>query len=233
MNYSAHDFEQSSEALPLLDTYRVIKPQDSSVPFWSFFGDDASGWVLTIAYLIDRRCSSSLKWYCEYTKLQHMKFHQSAKHTITAATLPMRQGFVWVTMNFSLVPYFFKDFFRMNGFVRRSITGHWYSRFLENQVLPPLRQRGCLTSTMVNQYGAITYTVRCVKNVIQANFFDEYVISRTFSISWPARSSDLNPYDFWLRYFLKDQVYHRRITNLANLEAGLFHSYWCVACGSW
>ena len=71
------------------------------------------------------------------------------------------------------------------------------------------------------QDGATAHTARCVRNVIQANFPDERVISHTFPVAWPARSPDLNPRDFWLWGFLKDRVYQGHVTNEIDLKASI------------
>ena len=70
-----------------------------------------------------------------------------------------------------------------------------------------LRQRSRLATTVMMEDGATMHMARYVKNVIQANFPNELVISHIFSIAWPARSPDLNPRDFWQGYFLKYDIY--------------------------
>lgn len=124
------------------------------------------------------------------------------------------------TANFILGPYFFEDVTR-NGFVRCTVTSDRYARLLEDHVVPALRQRGCLATTVFMQDGATAHTARRAKTVIQAHFPDERVISRTFPIAWPARSPDLNPCDFWLWGFLKDRVYQGSVTNEAELKASI------------
>ena len=68
---------------------------------------------------------------------------------------------------------------------------------------------------------ATAHTTRCLRNVIQANFSDERVITRTFPIAWPGRSPDFNPCDFWPWGYLKDCVYQGHVTNLADLKSSI------------
>lgn len=67
----------------------------------------------------------------------------------------------------------------MNGFVRCRVTSDRYSRFLENHAVQALRQIGCLAITIFMQCAATAHTTRHVKHLIQANFPDDRVISRT------------------------------------------------------
>ena len=47
------------------------------------------------------------------------------------------------------------------------------------------------------------------------------VISRFGDITWPARSPDLTVPDFFLRGFLKDRVFWRRIMNIQELKQAI------------
>ena len=71
------------------------------------------------------------------------------------------------------------------------------------------------------QDGTTGHTARCVRNVIQANFPDERVISRAFPTARRARSPGFNPFDFWLWSFLKDRVYQGDVTNVVDLNASI------------
>ncbi|GFV44141.1 uncharacterized protein TNCV_2770371 [Trichonephila clavipes] len=62
-----------------------------------------------------------------------------------------------------------------------------------------------------------------VKALLSANFGNNSVISRHFSVAWLFRSPDLNPCDFWLWGFLKDHVYSGGIRTLRDLEASIIH----------
>ncbi|GBN60654.1 hypothetical protein AVEN_14013-1 [Araneus ventricosus] len=55
----------------------------------------------------------------------------------------------------------------------------------------------------------------------RAHFGDDRVISRSFLIAWPPRSSGLNSCYFWLWRFLKDYVYGGSIWTLPELKASI------------
>lgn len=85
-------------------------------------------------------------------------------------------------------------------------------------VIPELQQRGILATTIFMQDGAPPHIGRCVKQLLQQQFTNDRIIARHFPISWPPRSPDLNPCDFWLWGYLKAIVYGDNITNLVKLK---------------
>ncbi|GBM33650.1 hypothetical protein AVEN_77569-1 [Araneus ventricosus] len=81
-------------------------------------------------------------------------------------------------------------------------------------VIPELQQRNRLQDTIFMQDSAPSYIHRSVKQVLLQIFTDERVIIRGFPTAWPPRSPDLNPCDFWLWGFIKDQVYREKPATL-------------------
>ncbi|GBM68323.1 hypothetical protein AVEN_247076-1 [Araneus ventricosus] len=61
-------------------------------------------------------------------------------------------------------------------------------------------------------------TIATITQVKQLHFGNDGIIGRHFPTAWPLRSSELNPYDFWLCGNLKDAVYKGPIANLAELK---------------
>ena len=59
---------------------------------------------------------------------------------------------------------------------------------------------------------------RRVKQLLRQHFTGPWEIRRHFSTTWPPRSPDIIPYDFWLRGFLKDKIYSRRPASVADLK---------------
>ena len=68
------------------------------------------------------------------------------------------------------------------------------------------------------QDGAPPHIAKPVREFI-ARIFRQKVFSRFFPQSWPARSPDLNPADFWLWGMLKQRVYRRKPGNLAEMKS--------------
>ncbi|GBN24819.1 hypothetical protein AVEN_219779-1, partial [Araneus ventricosus] len=67
-------------------------------------------------------------------------------------------------------------------------------------------------SVYVRKYNC-SYGNVCKDSDSSPNFPDARFLSRTFPNTWPARSADLNPWDFSLWGFLKDRLYQGYVTN--------------------
>ena len=78
---------------------------------------------------------------------------------------------------------------------------------LKTHVEPFLRRKRCLTSAIFQQDGAPPHIERSVKEYLTERFPGNKVISRHFDFSWPPRSPDLNPMDFFFWGYLKYLVY--------------------------
>ena len=68
------------------------------------------------------------------------------------------------------------------------------------------------------QDGASPHIDRRVKQLLRQHFTDAGVISRHFPLTWPPRSPDITPCDFWLWGFLKDNIYSRRQVSVTDLK---------------
>ena len=79
-----------------------------------------------------------------------------------------------------------------------------YCDLLRQHVIPALRERGALDSTVFMQDGAPPHIVHGVTRLLRNR-----IISRSFQNVRPPRSPDLNPCDFWLWGYLSDRVYQR------------------------
>lgn len=129
---------------------------------------------------------------------------------------------VWCGFNadFILGPFFFEET-TSQGPKRCSITGTRYCDLLQQKVIPALQDRQHLQTTVFMQDGAPPHIARPVTALLRDHFGDDRIISRSFPTTWPPRSPDLNPCDFWLWGFLKDRVYGRSIRTVADLKASI------------
>ena len=59
---------------------------------------------------------------------------------------------------------------------------------------------------------------RRVMQLLKQHFTDARVISGHFPTTWPPRSLDITPCDFWLWGFLKVNIYSRRPVSVADLK---------------
>lgn len=146
-------------------------------------------------------------WAMEYPRAFHTIPLHSPKVTVWC-------GF---TSQFILGPFFFEEN-QANGPVTCSVTALRYRDMLNNFVLPQLQQRQCLTTITFMQDGAPPHNGLCVQRFLRQHFTDDRVISRSFPTSWPARSPDLTPCDFWLWGHLKNVVYQGNVATLADLK---------------
>lgn len=126
---------------------------------------------------------------------------------------------VWCgfTSTFIIGPYFFEEV-TPTGFKTCSVNGQRYRDMLTTFVIPELQQRHRVQETIFMQDGAPPHIHRGVQQVLRQTFTDARVISRCFPTSWPPRSPDLTPCDFWLWGFLKDQVYREKPATLSHLK---------------
>ena len=84
--------------------------------------------------------------------------------------------------------------------VTDTVTDKRYEAFLPNHALPAFQLRNCVDRTVFMQGSAPMHIATPVKQLLNAyfQFGDDGIISCHFPTTWPSRSSDLNPYDFWL-----------------------------------
>ena len=68
------------------------------------------------------------------------------------------------------------------------------------------------------QDGAPSHIARRMKDLLRTSFGDDRVLGRHFRYAWPQRSPDLSPCDYWLRGYLKLQVYRDGPTSLRMLK---------------
>ena len=126
---------------------------------------------------------------------------------------------VWCgfTSTFIIGPFFFEENTR-NGPVTCTVTAERYRNMLENFVIPKIQQRQCLDSITFMQDGAPPHIGLRVQQFLRQHFTNDRLISRAFPTTWPPRSPDLTPCDFWLWGYLKNLVYRGSLVTLADLK---------------
>ena len=70
--------------------------------------------------------------------------------------------------------------------------------------------------TLTQQNGALLHFANIVRAFVDENFLARWIGRGSLYITWPARSPDLTPPDFFLWGFVKDQVYRTPVCDLAN-----------------
>ena len=133
-----------------------------------------------------------------------------------------------ITTTFIVGPFFLAEITPADP-VTCTVTGKRYEALLRNHVLQALQQLQCVDRTIFMQDGAPPHIPTPVKQLLNAQFGDDRIISRHFPTTWPPCSSDLNPRDFWLWGYLKNVVYSGHIQNLADLMANITHNIHCIS----
>jgi len=100
----------------------------------------------------------------------------------------------------------------------RTVGGNSYLNFLQNE-LPGLLENLPLEGRrrMIYQHdGAPPHFSRAVRQHLDETF--TCWIGRGGTISWPPRSPDLTPMDFFVWGYLKERVYHQEVNSEAELR---------------
>ena len=95
---------------------------------------------------------------------------------------------VWaaISFNVSFQPFFFAS----------TVNGDSYLHMLRTHFLPQSQQNGMIHFGIFQQEGAPLYFSRTVTAFLKEHF-PARVIGRGFEISWPPKSPDLTPLDYW------------------------------------
>lgn len=117
---------------------------------------------------------------------------------------------VWIGLGMHglLGPFFFDE----------NVNGSNYLAMLNNNVVPFLKSKRRLSKTYFQQDGAPAHYAKAVRNFLDKEFHSRW-IGRMGPISWPARSPDLSPLDFFLWGHLKTKVFSKKPKDLEHMKA--------------
>ena len=103
-------------------------------------------------------------------------------------------------------------------FAEGTITGNTYLDMLRDFLEPQLEQDGILDSVVFQQDGAPPHFALAVRAYLNQRFPNRW-IGRGSPRTWPSRSPDLMPLDFFAWGFIKAQVYHQtKVRDLHDLK---------------
>ncbi|CAG4965031.1 unnamed protein product [Colias eurytheme] len=140
-------------------------------------------------------------------RLKHQQPLNSPKVTVWAA----------LSVNGIIGPFFFEN----SRGVTVTVDGDVYRRMIREYFIPKLREHPSNSShTWFQQDGATPHTARTTMSLLREEFPGK-LISRFGDISWPPRSPDLTPLDFFLWGYLKGKVYESNPTNLSDLKENI------------
>lgn len=125
---------------------------------------------------------------------------------------------VWcgITMRGIVGPYFFEN----EEGDRVTVTGERYKDMFENFVLPQLKNLKLSRGLWFQQDGATSHTSNVSMGLLKRKFKGT-LISNKGDIPWPPRSPDLTAPDFYLWGYLKQTVYRKKPTTLAELKMNI------------
>ena len=82
----------------------------------------------------------------------------------------------------------------------------------------------CLNSIVFQHDGAPPHIHQSVKELLENTFTSARIVSRHFPFSWPPRSPDLTPMDFFFWGYLKNKVYSHTIDNMDELKEAITYT---------
>ncbi|GFX81485.1 transposable element Tc3 transposase [Trichonephila clavipes] len=109
-------------------------------------------------------------------------------------------------------PYFFKNDEGHNV----TVNGDQYRAMITNFFIPELNNHD-VQELWFQQDGATCHTARAIIDLLKDTFGDR-LISRFGPVSWPPRSCDLTPLDYFLWGYVKSLVYADKPQTLDHLE---------------
>ena len=125
-------------------------------------------------------------------------------HMIVEKPLHVVKCTVWCAVASSGIigPYFFEE-----NDEAVTVNGARYRKMLSRYFVPNLKRKfGNIRHQWFQQDGATAHTAKPTLNLIRSNF-GQRIISLKTDHSWPPYSPDLNPLDYYLWGYLKDNVY--------------------------
>ncbi|KAF0711882.1 DUF4817 domain-containing protein [Aphis craccivora] len=147
--------------------------------------------------------------FCYWAAENPLKIHQRPLHSPKVT--------VWCALSSVGIvgPYFFEE-----GGVTVTVTSNRYCEMLENFLRPKIKEYENNDVFWFQQDGATAHTARCSRAVLQ-KMFPGRLISLRENITWPPRSSDLNPCDYFLWRYLKAEVFKHRPRTIEELKEAI------------
>lgn len=117
---------------------------------------------------------------------------------------PKRNVWCGIMRDRIIGPYFFAE---------KTVTANTYLDMLQLYAVPQLPD-----GAIFQQDGAPPHFANMVRTFLDEQFPARWIGRGSPYITWPARSPDLTPPDFFLWGFVKDQVYRTPVRDLADLQ---------------
>ena len=113
-------------------------------------------------------------------------------------------------------------------FIEGNVDADQYLRLLEEEFYPAFYALGNASELFFMQDGAPPHWALRVREWLNENFSNRWIGRggpRDSNISWPPRSPDLTPMDFFVWGFVKEKVYVKNYENLADLKESILAAF--------
>lgn len=121
-------------------------------------------------------------------------------HRIITERLHSEKICVWMafTSSYKLKPFIFEQ----------TVNQDNYTDMLRNHAFPQIRQKRKMSSVIFQQDGAPPHYSIQARQFLTSQLPENRIVSRGVGHTWPPRSPDLSPLDYYLWGTLKARVYH-------------------------
>jgi transposase len=142
---------------------------------------------------------------CVYYAIENPHYTISVTHT-------MKSCMAWCAISTKGIigPFFFDA----------TVTSKSYIEMLRSQYIPALKEKGHYDTARFQQDGAAAHTALATREFLNREFHDKW-IGLQGPLTWPAKSPDLTPPDFFLWGFLKSKVYEDSPGTVEELKAAI------------
>lgn len=109
-------------------------------------------------------------------------------------------------------------------FFPKTVTGASFLKIMEEEMIPAISSMFDLNEIIFQLDGAPGHWSRFVREFLDEKFPSRW-IGRGGPISWPPRSPDLTPPDFFLWGFIKDKTYAQDPKTTEDLRVAIKHAF--------
>ena len=154
-----------------------------------------------------------------YVNKQNMRFWASQNPQLTIETfLHPQRVTVWCAIS--------KHGIFGPEFIEGTVTSKSYSKLLTEEVIPVFQGLNILETAYFQQDGAKPHTSNSVLDILYEHFGGRIVSNRfpkrfDCGFQWPPYSPDLNPCDYFLWGYLKDNVYKNNPQSIDELKLAI------------
>lgn len=105
-------------------------------------------------------------------------------------------------------------------FIDGTLNSEKYLQLLQNQVLPYIQEIPNININRIyfQQDGCPAHNSLAAKNFLSQQFPNRWIGTASETLSWPPRSADLSPLDFFYWGYLKESIYQHEIQTLEEVR---------------